>query len=395
MTDTAARYTLLHGTIEPPAELRVLRAGPVTALLDGIDVRYVRIGSTELVRRIYVAIRDRNWNTIAGDVSDLEVHERDESFDVRFRCRHTSADLELSWTGTITGDAGGRIVYAFAGLAERDLEYNRIGICVHHPWRETAGRPFRARTPDGELQGAFPSLIGPQRIEDGVYHPLFPSFDRLEVELVEGGSVLFEFEGDLWETEDHRNWTDANFKTYSTPISLGFPHRLEEGQAIVQQVIVTPSGIAAAGDASGPVALRIGAPTGTRVPAVGLGMASDGQPLSEREVEVLKALAPAHLRVESWLDRDGWSEAVAAAQKTARQIGCSLELSLHLRPEYADRLPGLASQLADGPPVDRVLVILAGGRTSTPEETTPPELVDLVRGALGEALPQAAFVGGT
>jgi D-apionolactonase len=58
-------------------------------------------------------------------------------------------------------------------------------------------------------------------------------------------------------------------------------------------------------------------------------------------------------------------------------------------------LRGLAAQLAGGPAVDRVLVILAGGRTSTPEETTPPELVDLVRGALGKTLAGTAFVGGT
>jgi len=25
--------------------------------------------------------------------------------------------------------------------------------------------------------------------------------------------------------EDQRNWTDASFKTYSTPLALGFPHR--------------------------------------------------------------------------------------------------------------------------------------------------------------------------
>jgi len=29
--------------------------------------------------------------------------------------------------------------------------------------------------------------------------------------------------GDVFETEDHRNWTDANFKTYGTPLRLLFP----------------------------------------------------------------------------------------------------------------------------------------------------------------------------
>jgi D-apionolactonase len=395
MIDTRARYALLHGTTEPPAELRALRAGPVTALLDGVDLRYVRIGRTELVRRIYVAVRDRNWNTVPGEISGLVVAEGGSSFEVRFHCRHTSHDVDVSWAGTITGDPNGRIVYAFDGRAETDLEYNRIGICVHHPWRETAGRPFRARTPEGELEGTFPLLIGPQRIQDGIYHALFPAFDRLDVQLEDGGSVLFEFEGDLWETEDHRNWTDANFKTYSTPMAQGFPHRLRAGEALEQKVTATPTDIAPADDTGGAVRLTVGPPTGARVPAVGLGEASDGRPLSDREAEVLSALGPAHLRVEARLDRPGWEAALTAAQESARRIGCSLEISLHLRPEQAYQLAALSVALANGPPVDRVLVILAGGRTSTPEETTPPDLVDLVRGALGGTLPEAAFLGGT
>ena len=58
--------------------------------------------------------------------------------------------------------------------------------------------------------------MGQQPYEDGSFHALFAAFDQLEVAL-DGGTVVFDFEGDLWETEDHRNWTDANFKTYSTP----------------------------------------------------------------------------------------------------------------------------------------------------------------------------------
>jgi hypothetical protein len=88
-----------------------------------------------------------------------------------------------------------------------------------------AGARHRARTPAGEREGTFPDLIGQQAIVDGAYQALFPAYDRLEVELGGGGTLVFEFEGDLWETEDHRNWTDANFKTYSTPISRGRAYR--------------------------------------------------------------------------------------------------------------------------------------------------------------------------
>jgi D-apionolactonase len=395
MIDAAALNALLHGTTEAPSEMRVLRAGAVTVLLDGVDLRYMRIGRTELVRRIYAAVRDRNWNTVPGTISDLEIDARDDSFDIRFHVRHTSHDVDFSWDGAIGGDGEGRVDVSLVGRAEHDMEYNRIGLCIHHPWRETAGRPYRARTAEGEIEGEFPSLIGPQRVVDGVYHALFPSYDRLDVLLQGDGSLLFEFEGDLWETEDHRNWTDANFKTYSTPISLGFPHALAAGQSLVQRLTVTPSGIEEETPAGDSVRLSIGTPTGTTVPPIGLGLDSDGHLPSEHEADLIAALAPAHLRVEARLDRSDWRDALARARELAGRLDAHLEVALQLGPEHEHVLPAVAEALAGGPPVDRVLVTLAGGRTSTPEETTPPELVDLARAALGPALVGTAFVGGT
>jgi D-apionolactonase len=395
MTISLDHLRLLHGTDAPFPELRVLRAGPARALLDGIDLRYVSIGRTELVRRIYVAVRDRNWNTIPGEVSGLELEERDDSFELRFSVRHRSEDIDFSWDGAVSGAADGRISYGLDGVAERDLQYNRIGICVHHPWRETAGAPFQARTARGAIEGTFPDLIGPQLVEDGKIYALFPPFDRLEVTVPGGGALELEFEGDLWETEDHRNWTDANFKTYSTPLSLGFPHDLARREKLTQRVTVTPRGVEGAGGAEGAVRLSIGAPTGTTVPAIGLGVDGDGYEPTEREVELLRSLGPAHFRVELKLDGDGWEEALAHAQQTARAVGSHLLVSLHLRPEHADSLAAVGEALAAGPEVDHVLVIYLGGRTSTPEETTPPELVDLVRGELGGVLPRTPIGGGT
>ncbi len=231
MSTTPERLRLLHGTEAPLPALRPLRAGPVTLLLDGIDLRYLRLGGTELVRRVYTAVRDVDWDTVPGEISGLRIDERDAGFLVEFDARHSRAEIDFEWHGTISGDESGRVEYLFDGRARDVCRYNRIGICVHHPWRETKGASFRARTPEGEIEGAFPDLIGEQRFENGAYHALFAAFDRLEVDLASGGRLLLEFEGDLWETEDHRNWTDANFKTYSTPIGLGRPAPLEPGKS--------------------------------------------------------------------------------------------------------------------------------------------------------------------
>ncbi len=395
MTIPRDRLRLLHGTDAPFAELRELQAGPVSLLLDGVDLRYLKIGGTELVRRVYTAVRDEDWDTVPGVVSGLTLDERPLGFRLEFDVRHARREIDFTWHGTVTGDERGRVEFLFDGRAERELSYNRIGICVHHPWRETAGAPFTARTPDGELAGSFPDLIGRQVIIDGTYNALFAAYDRLEIELGSGGSLLFEFEGDLWETEDHRNWTDANFKTYSTPIGLGFPHRLEAGQALRQRLVVTPVDVPVTSGDEGPVRLSVGAATGTHVPAIGLGVDRDGHRPDDHEAQVLSDLAPRHLRVEVRLDREDWRETLAIVQETAARIGSALEVALMLREEHAGDLGAVAEALAGGPPVDRVLVTLAGCRTATPEETTPAGLVDVARAALGNALPDTLFVGGT
>ena len=105
------------------------------------------------------------------------------------------------------------------------------------------GRPpaprSRARTPDGELEGAFPDLIGPPGDLDGAYRALFPAFDRLEVELrrrqaaprVRGRPV-----GDRGPSQlDRRELQDV-----LDADRLGPPAPLEAGQALRQRLVIAP-----------------------------------------------------------------------------------------------------------------------------------------------------------
>lgn len=388
-----SRHALLHGVDAPPNDLRTLRAGPVSVVLDGIDVRYVRARTVEVVRRIYAAVRDQNWNTIPGVPSEIEVNDRGDSFDVSFSLRHVSNDIDFVWDGAIAGDADGRISYSFDGTARRDLLYDRIGLCVLHPVRETVGRTYRAQAPQGEVAGTFPVLVEPQRFEDGVYVPLFPSFDRLEIDLAVGGMVRFEFKGDLWETEDQRNWTDASFKSYCTPLKLGFPHTLKDGAPIHQCVSVSVAGLPTATEAESTLAettLCVGALRGETLPRLGLAAPSDGASHTAREVDLLRALDLDHLRVDVRLDAPGWEESLDAALELRGDLDWELELTVFLLSEHVRELEQLAGRVADVP-IARVLVVSAGGQSATPLETTPVELVGLVRQHLG----RAPIAGGT
>jgi hypothetical protein len=380
-----AANSLLHGAEDLPQHLRPLRAGPLSAVLDGVDLRYVRVGTVEVARRIYAAVRDRNWNTIVGVPSEIEVDDRGDSFGVRFSVRHVSHDIDFVWEGAITGGADGRITFSFDGVAHCDLLYDRIGFCVLHPSRETIGQPYRARTPDGEVAGTFPIPVAPQRFEDGVYVPLFASFDQLEIDLADGGAVRFDFEGDLWETEDQRNWTDASFKSYCTPLKLGFPHELQEGEPIRQRVTVSVESVPAtvADRPTGTeTCLKVAGPAAETLPRLGLAAPSDAVAPTARELELLRALDLDHLRAEARLGTPGWEGPLDVALELRRQLGWQLELAVFLRSEHELELARLAARVADVP-LARVLVVCGGGQSATPLETTPVDLVELVRRHIG------------
>jgi D-apionolactonase len=389
---TISQQLVLRGSEEPAQELVSLRAGPLIAALDGVDLRYVRLGGVELVRRIYAAVRDQNWNTIAGVAADRQIEACEDKFEVRFEVRHANDELDFSWRGMITGTPDGRIVFSLDGEAGRDFPYNRIGFCVLHPWRETAGAHYRGETPDGPVEGRFPVSIGRQDFVDGLYISLFPAVSRLEIDVADDTTAVFEFEGDLFECEDQRNWSDASFKTYCTPLVEGLPHRAAAGLQIAQAVAVSVRGRARDVQREESTRLTLGPATGAHVLSIGLGLPEGPPKLSEREIELLRALGPAHLRLELHLNQPWWPEELARGAESLRQLGAALELTLFLGEQQASELARLAEALAR---IDlaRVLVAPEGARSATPDETTPPELVRLVREGLG--LTGVPVAGGT
>jgi len=394
---TLSEYQLWYGVDRQPAETRELRAGGVTALLDGIDLRYVRIGSLETVRRIYVAVRDQNWNTIPGQQRITRLEQGQDRFEVEFEVEHQAHDLDYAWHGRIVGSPDGQIRYEMDGVAKSDFRFNRIGLCILHPFRESAGQPYHARTPQGEVSGYLPELIGQQRFENGYYVPLFPACSSLTIDAADGERVRFDFEGDLFEMEDQRNWTDASFKTYCTPLSLGFPRQARTGTRIAQSVTISVEGAPVErrreeGDEE--VRLSPGQMTGHHLPAIGFGMASDGASLSTRELELLQRLRPDHLRVDIHLARE-YAAALERAIENCQALNCSMEVAVFVTEESAGELDRLASLLQGRARIVRFLIFQEGAQTAHPSETTAPGLVGLARRHLQQVAPKAAFVGGT
>lgn len=382
-------YEFWYGRNEPPPQRTALRAGLLTAFLEGADLRDLRLGGVELVRRLYFAVRDENWDTIPAELKNLSIEVDANSFVVSFDGHHRNRDIDFRWHAAIQGNQGGDITYTVSGRALRAFRYCRIGFCVLHP-PAYAGRPYSGTNPTGAITGELPQTIGPQRFEGGLYFPLFDAVSSLTVSLAGGVEARFDFEGDLFEMEDQRNWTDGSFKTYCTPLSLGYPQTANPGQSFAQRVSITASGLApASDDGSDCVSLSLGPPLGTRLPQLGLGVATHNVALSSADKELLGDLHLDHLRADLYLrDEDSFAH-LARAEQECSALGCGLELALFLSDNARQELLGLESHLPLTVPVSRVLVF------HQQEQTTSQRRVQQVRDRIGPHLPGVPIGGGT
>lgn len=378
-----------YGRDEPPEEAVALRAGPVSLRLVGRDLRNLRFGGVELAQRVYVAVRDRNWDTVPGELLRREVDAGEDRFVVRLEVRHRQPGVDVTWRGEVTGEPDGTVGYTVDAVAGEFMTYKIIGLNIHHGVCDYAGRQGVASTPDGPVAAVFGELVEPQLVVDESEVPIFPDADGLELDLATGAGVRFRFEGDTFEFEDQRNWTDASFKSQSFPPKRGGVNALEPGGRLWQKVTIAPTGAPPpAAPGGGPVRVAVGEP-GAPLPPVGLGAASHGRPLSPAEAATLRRLRPAHLRADLRLGEPNWPERLARAAADATALGAPLELALHLGSDPEADLGRVAARLAGGPPLARLLVFRDG------EPATDPRWVALARERLAGAAPGVALFGGT
>lgn len=340
-----------------------LRAGPLTMVFDGGDLRYIELGRREIVRRIHAAVRDRNWGTVPATISHLQGRIARESFQIGFVATHRRDDIHFVWRAEISGRADGTVRFSLDGEAQTTFLRNRVGFCVLHP-AECAGARCRVERVDGPpAELVFPRLVEPAQPIPGIH-----DLTAFAHEAVAGVWAELRFSGDRFEMEDQRNWIDASFKTYCTPLHLPFPVEVPAGtrirQEILLQLVARRSLPAPARRAAPPI--RIAFPGGRhRLPTIGLGRASHRQPLSAEDTARLGHLRPAHLRVDVGIGEPDEAEALHSGIHEAAQLRIPLELAVHLPPEGGGRaLAEVVHRLdASGAKIARVLLFRRGEKT--------------------------------
>lgn len=386
-------YELWYGRDAAPPKRRVLSSGPLSAILDGLDLRWVHVGGHEVLRGIYVSVRNERWESVATVSSDVTVESGMRHFLVKMAARHEDANLGLSWEVEIVGSPDGVIRYSFHGRAECDFCYGRIGVCLLHGSQEHAGRPYRARTADGWVGRCLPETVGILPFEGGVYWPLFPAVNELRLSLRDGIDVQLQFDGDVFEMEDQRNWTDASFKTYCTPIGDAKPLQAKAGQIFHQQVTLRaacPERPRSARHRSlSPVEVVLDTGCVQNLPAVGIGLSSLGAELSDRQRQLIRVLAPAHVHADVVCGDAGWRERLGAALRDARAIGCPLELAAFFSDPPGVEAEDLLAAIASDAPLERILAF------DRETQTTTPDVVAAMRAALAGQERQSPIGAGT
>jgi hypothetical protein len=312
------------------------------------------------VRRIYLVFQDRNWTARPWTILEEDLHASVDSFEIELRARGSFDAEPFTWTGRLTGSADGTIRYEVDGSADAPFIRNRLGLCVLHPPSLT-GRPVILETVGGTVvQTAFPLAISPDQP--------FTDMRALTHEVVPGLRATVRMTGETFESEDHRNWSDASFKHYCTPISLPFPVTVEPGDRIAQAVEVTLDGAAPTTENWSPPALRIDITADElSMPRIGIQLDHDGHRLTSEEVERLAALRLGHVRI----DIDAASPAAAARLESALQdaqtIGALLVPAVHVT-DVADLAP--LSPWADDARIDHWLVFDPAAKVTDPALVT-------------------------
>jgi hypothetical protein len=380
---SSARHLSAPQTL--PVRGRRVRAGDLVAELRGHELTHLRFGPVELLSLASVAVRDAQWNTVPAQVIEQSIQVGGTGFAARLACAHAENRIHLDWEGMILGTADGQIELTMLATARRAFEYRRMGYCLLLACDDYAGRPYRALGPSGKLEGRLPVEIAPQLAEDGVEQPLFPAFSDLHIELASGPEIAFSFKGELFEMEDQRNWTDATFKVYGTPLSLGGPFRAHPGQRFSQQLRITLRGRRSSRRQNKSAELRIGPLLKLRMPGLGVGAPSD----PGTRVAVPVGLGPAHLRVEFACGESSSAQELEAAATAARATGVGLEVAVVLPDESDDGL-SLLVEVLRGLPLVRVLIFASG------QPVTPSGLCGRLRARLRTAgVRDVGIAGGT
>ena len=346
-----------------------LRAGRLTLQYSDGSIWNICLGGEELIRRAYLVFQDINWTSRPFVIQSEKWDIQEDSFIAELELAGTKDAANFQGKLHISGSPEGVITYGFSGASSTDFMRNRLGLCLLHPIADLAGKPCTLTLSDGsQVASLFPLEISPnQPFKDlsGISHPA-----------ATGESVKVEFTGEIFETEDHRNWSDASYKTYCTPIELPFPAKVSKGEKIEQEIRISLQGIASKEPEPSEVEISIDiSPLEIDLPDIGLCLAND---YSDSDHQDFSDLGIKHLRLNLDLDKIEENSLAQALEVTKK---LSLKLELAIKATTNDQLSNfLTANLDLLGSVSKFQIF------SKSSKVTPAEFISTARKVLGGAV---------
>ncbi|MGO6994202.1 D-apionate lactonase [Rhizobium leguminosarum] len=386
----------LYGTrlVDPPPVR--LRAGKLEADLTNGNLRTIRYDGTEVLRAISYLVRDRDWGTYSPEITDLRIEQNDDRFEVAYLARCEGPDdTRLVIDVRISGSAD-RLDFEAEAVAPTGFETNRCGFCILHPIVGVAGSPATVEHVDGQIVATrFPDVIEPwQPFKDmrAITHAVMPDVQ-----------AECRMEGDTFEMEDQRNWSDASYKTYVRPLALPWPYEIPANRPVRQKTSLVIRDARSStrhppGMSGGAIKLELGARTGT-MPDIGVIITPEEADTTLSAKSVLTEIAPQELLFHFDPGAGHGVEALRrfAAIATVHRGRSTLEIALPCKSVPASETAEIARQmqLAEFRP-DAIMISPSVDRQSTPPGSKWPECppLDEVYTAARAAFPGIRIGGG-
>lgn len=315
MTKTPSRSVCLFGTEEPVEAPIILKAGPLSVEFEVGNLRYVRFHGVEMIRAVSYIVRDRNWGTYNPKISNLKIITGSDYFHVSYDAEAGDAIQNMRYSAVITGDSTGALRFEGNAEAINDFVTNRTGFVVLHPIEGVAGHHAMIEHVDGRhVDTMFPELIDP-------IQPMM-ELRAITHHFGQGAKVRCLMEGDTFEMEDQRNWTDASYKTYVRPLALPWPYTLSKGTKFSQVVSLSVEGRPSLGGKGTDARIAVSVKPGkVKAPTLGFGLDPDNCESVLAHIDLARPLAPHHL-ICHYDPRRGHS-----AETLKQQLAIARELS--------------------------------------------------------------------
>jgi hypothetical protein len=337
----------------------ILHAGPIELLYEDGFLRYLTANDVEVLRMIYFALRDENWVTFKPWIENEHIKAEQNSFQIRYRCLNKKDDrVIISWDTLIEGKNDGTISFEIKGNVYEDVWKNRAGFCVLHPiGGHITGQPVEIIHPDGnKTSSKFPVRIDPENPFKNIQHMRW---------FTAGMWFRLDFEGDIFETEDQRNWTDASFKTFCTPLDLPKPALLKTGDTVHQKVVFTAE--SRIDKVSTPLKEIKVDKTKEHLKLPLLGIGSSRVEITDAVAEQFRHLPFSIYRIDIRFSDKNWVSKFSFDCVNAARLKLKPEVVLHLTDDYQNELEAFVMLCLQNRLVLESVLFLQEGKPATPQ----------------------------